>query len=72
VFLAVLWYFYYGEVELEDKDNNIEFLLKLLKFSDLYLLEEVKNQCEKSISELIHYSSDIELVRKEAEKYNAY
>ena len=50
VFLALLEYIYTDKVEgLDPHSVRLEFALDLLKMADQYLLDPLKNMCEKSI-----------------------
>ena len=52
VFAAIMRFLYTGEVDLENEgqENTLEYLVDFLRVADEYVIDPIKNECEKRIS----------------------
>lgn len=74
IFSSIMHFLYTGEfefgAEMEGQEHSFDHLHEFLRFSDRFLLSEVKMYCEKRFSELLN-DDNYDVIYAYADRYNA-
>jgi len=74
VFCSIMRFLYTGDfefgAEMEGQEHSIDHLHEFLRISDLYLIEEVKYDCEVRLKKMV-CKTNVDLILSWAEMYNA-
>lgn len=74
IFSSIMHFLYTGEfefgAEMEGQEHSLEHLHEFLRFSDRFMLIEIKKYCEKRLSEILTYENYDEITAF-ADRYNA-
>ena len=74
IFSSIMYFLYTGEfefgAEMEGQEHSLEHLHEFLRFSDRFMLNEIKMHCEKRMSEILNHDNYDEIYAY-ADTYNA-
>ena len=74
IFSSIMHFLYSGEfefgAEMEGQEHSLEHLHEFLRFSDRFMLNEIKMYCEKRLSEILT-SENFDEIFAYADRYNA-